>query len=277
MKFFDRPYIFENLNPPTIVDEVKIMHDTTLKNMESELKIPKDVFQSFQIKDNLNPEIWHDGKLNPEVRIKLLDIATNFVNDLKLPQIKVKDVLFVGSLANYNWSKFSDIDLHIVVDFEDYKEDPDFIKSFFDAQKNLFNMNHDIEIHGHPVETYFQDRKEKLAASAVYSVKNDKWILKPQKESFRLDKNVIRRKVEKFFDKLKDLKAAYDNGQYKLVFDGVTSIMKSLKKMRQSGLEKGGEFSTENIIYKTLRRTDAMEFLDSLKMKSYDNLMAVTE
>jgi hypothetical protein len=47
--------------------------------------------------------------------------------------------------------------------------------------------------------------------------------------------------------------------------------------MRQSGLEKGGEYSIENIVFKVLRRTDFMELLDTYKNKSYDKMVSVNE
>ena len=37
-----------------------------------------------------------------------------------------------GSLANYNWSSFSDVDLHIIVDFSQIDENYELVKGFFD-------------------------------------------------------------------------------------------------------------------------------------------------
>jgi hypothetical protein len=137
------------------MDEVTDLNEKILKDLNQQLEIPKDVLASFQIKDQLNPDIWKNEKLNPEIKSNLIKIAKDFFKNLELPSnIKLKDILFVGSLANYNWSRFSDIDLHVVVDFSDFKEDEDFIKSFFDAQKNLFNSKHDIEVKAYPVEIY---------------------------------------------------------------------------------------------------------------------------
>ena len=85
----------------------------------------KSILQSFHQRDRLNPKIWKksDGDIliNPKVREKLLEISKEFINFLKV-EIIVSDIIMTGSLANYNWSNFSDVDLHIVVDFKQFKE-----------------------------------------------------------------------------------------------------------------------------------------------------------
>lgn len=260
------------------MDEVTDLNEKILKDLNQQLEIPKDVLASFQIKDQLNPDIWKNEKLNPEIKSNLIKIAKDFFKNLELPSnIKLKDILFVGSLANYNWSRFSDIDLHLVVDFSDFKEDEDFIKSFFDVQKNLFNSKHDIEVKAYPVEIYVQDVAEKLHAGAIYSVPHDKWVLKPDPTTFKIDKNLIKRKVQKIFDKLKSIKKDYELKAFQTVVDKVETLKDDIKEMRQAGLEKGGEFSTENLVFKVLRRTDFMDLLDSYKIKAYDQLVSVNE
>ena len=249
-----------------------------MKSLDADLKIPKDVLSSFQIKDTLNPKIWENDTLKPEIRKQILKIAIDFFKDLKLsPNIKLKDVLFVGSLANYNWSEFSDVDIHVVVDFAEFKEDEDFIKKYFDAEKNLWNLKHDIKIKGFDVEIYVQELNEKLNSSAVYSVSKDKWVDKPEKTQFKPDKDLIKRRLQKLFHKLENIKNDYEDKDYESVVDKVTNLKDFIKKTRQSGLEKGGEFSTENIVFKILRRTDFMEILDNYKNKSYDHEVGVNE
>jgi hypothetical protein len=51
--------------------------------------------------------------------------------------------------------------------------------------------------------------------------------------------------------------------------------MKKLKKYRQGGLEKGGEHSIENLVFKVLRRNDYLQRLSNLRIMSYDNMMTV--
>lgn len=260
------------------IDEVDKLKNSVMKDLNTQLKVPDDILDGFKLKNTLNTEIWKDDKLLPEIKTKLLKIAKDFFKSLDLPEnVKLKDVLFVGSLANYNWSMYSDIDLHLVVDFKEVGEDPDQVKKSFDAQKNLWNLKHDITVHDYPVEVYVQDPKEKLHASAVYSIPHDKWVLKPKKTSFKLDKGVIKSRAEKMFDKLKQIQKHYDSENYEQAIEKADALKDEIKKMRKAGLEQGGEFSTENLIFKVLRRTDFMEILDNYKNKAYDKSMSVNE
>lgn len=254
------------------------MYEAAMKGLDAELNIPKDVFKSFQIKDNLNPKFWSNEQLKPEIRKRIFKIAVDFFNKLELPQeIKLKDVLLVGSLANYNWSEYSDVDIHLVVDFSDFKEDEEFIKKFFDAQKNLYNIKHDIKIAGYDVEVYVQNKNEKLHAGGIYSIPKDTWTRKPKQIRFSVEKQLIKRKVDKLFDKVKSIEKDYKNENYKDVITKIDQLKEQIKKMRQGGLEKGGEFSIENLVFKTLRRTDFMEILDTYKNKAYDKMVSIDE
>lgn len=270
--------IAESQISKVILDEIDAISNTIDDNISKEITIPKDVINSFKIKDTLNPDIWIKDKLNPKITKKLIKIANDFIKELALPKdLIVKDIIFTGSLANFNWSKYSDIDLHIILDFKKINTDKDFLKDYFRAQKGLWNQEHDITIFDFPVELYIQDANEKLIASAIYSVLNDKWILKPKHENFSIDKKLIKNKATKIINQLKDIRNDYKNKKYKLVVDKVKIVKSKIKQMRNAGLEKGGEFSLENIVFKVLRRTSFMDQLDSFKAKAYDKLMSVSE
>jgi predicted nucleotidyltransferase len=283
MKFINRNIILETQTPVIkrpifAMQEIAKMYEDVIKNLDTDLKVSKDVLNSFMVHDTLNPDIWENDTIKPQVKKELIKIAKDFFKDLGLSaSIKMKDILFVGSMANYNWSNFSDIDLHIVVDFSEFKEDEDFIKKYFDAEKNLWNQKHNIKMFGYDVELYVQELKEKVDSSAVYSVPHDKWIVKPEKTQFKLDKKVIKRKVETLFHKLEDVKNSYEDKEYQEVIDKINQLKGYIKKMRKSGLQRGGEYSSENIIFKILRRTDFMEILDNYKNKAYDLGVTVNE
>ena len=192
-------------------------------------------------------------------------------------EVKLKDIIFTGSLANFNWSNFSDIDLHLVLDFTQIKAEEKFKEDFFYSQKALWNQNHDITIYNYPIELYVQDIKAKLIATAVYSVKNNKWILKPKKETLKVNKKLVKQKATRFIDKLKDIKKDFQDNNLQSVLDKVTILKDKIKKYRTSGLESEGEYAIENIVFKTLRRTPFMDVLDSYKAKAYDKLMSIKE
>lgn len=265
-------------NNPQMIDEIDAIADTIKDNMNKEIKVPKDVLDSFKIKKTLNQDIWVDDKLDPRVRLNLIKVAKDFFKELEIPSsAKIKDIIFTGSLANFNWSKFSDIDLHIVLDFKELDSDPKFTEDYFKAKKTIWNQEHDITVFGYPVELYVQDLNQKLVATAVYSVLNDEWVKKPSREEFKLDTKAILTKANNFINQLRDIRKDYKDKQYQSVVDKVIKLKKKIKDMRTAGLEKGGEFSLENLVFKTLRRTPFLDILDSFKAKSYDKLMSVME
>jgi len=279
--FLKENYKVENYSVPSTkqpIDEIDDIANSISDNISKEIKIPSDVLNSFAIKSELNPKIWQDNKLNPSVRTKLVKIANDFFKELNLPsEVKMKDIIFTGSLANFNWSKYSDIDLHIVLDFSQIEAEDQFKEDFFYAQKALWNQAHDITVYEYPVELYAQDIKAKLVATAVYSVKNDKWILQPKREEFKVNKKVIKQKADRFIDNLKDIRKDYEDNKLQSVVDKVKTLKDKIKKYRTSGLEDGGEYAIENLVFKTLRRTPFMDILDSYKSKAYDKLMSVKE
>jgi len=284
MKLFyrlDPSLIFESnhVTPPIQLDEIDELANSMEANMSKDISVPKDVLNSFQIKESLNPEIWPtDKELNPKITAKLMQIAKDFIKDLDLPQeVKISDIIFTGSLANYNWSKYSDIDLHIVLDFEQFEAEPKILEDYFYGQKAIWNEEHDISVFGYPVEIYVQDLNAELQATAVYSVMKNKWVKKPKREAFELDKSAIKDKADKFIYQLRGIRQDYRDKQYKSVVDKVKKLKERIYDMRTAGLEKGGELSLENLVFKVLRRIPFMDQLDSYKAKAYDNLMSVVE
>lgn len=266
------------MRPIQILDEIDELSSTINDNISKEVNIPKDVLNSFKIKDSLNKELWTNDELNPKVKTKLIEIAKNFIKDLELPkEIKIKDIIFTGSLANYNWSKFSDIDLHVVIDFNQFDSDVNIITDLFYALKSIWNQEHDITVFDYPVELYVQNINDKLFADAVYSVLNDKWIKKPKREEFNINKKIIKDAAEKYIHYLKDIQQDYKDKNYQSVIDKSDKLKNKIRNMRKSGLEKGGEYSQENIVFKVLRRTPFMDILNNFKIKAYDNLMSLTE
>ena len=263
---------------PKQIDEIEELIHSIPDNISKEVKVSKDILDSFELKSELNPKLWEGDKLKPIVRTKLVKIANDFFKELNLPEnVKMKDIIFTGSLANFNWSKFSDIDLHIVLDFDAINGDQQFKEDFFYAQKTVWNNNHNITIYDYPVELYAQDRTAKLAATSIYSVKNDKWVMKPEKETFKPNKAAIKQKAERFINQLKSIKNDYDNDDLESVVSKSEALKTKIKNYRSSGLESGGEFSLENLVFKVLRRTPFMEILNDLKAKAYDKKMSVKE
>ena len=241
----------------------------------------ESILKSFHSKDNLNSKIrkesGNDITINPTVRKKLLEIANEFIEFLKV-DIVVSDIIMTGSLANYNWSEFSDIDLHIVVDFEQFsKEQLPLYEELFRLKKTLFNEQHDITIYGYEVELYVQNESESHFSSGVFSVLNDEWIVEPKKEDVKIDIGLIKNKAEQW---MKIIDGVIENASDEPLDEAKKIISKykdKLKKYRTCGLEKNGEYSTENLVFKILRRNGYIEKLNDLSTKIIDQKLSMNQ
>jgi hypothetical protein len=227
--------------------------------------------KSFHIKDELNPKVWDGEEINQEVREQLLKIAQDFYDGVEL-EADVKNIILTGSLANYNWSeKYSDYDLHILIDFKDINKDVELVKKYVDSAKNVWNGLHDIKIAGYEVEVYIQDVNEEHKSSGIYSLLNDEWDVKPSKVDFEPDEEAIKEKAKSAMMMVDDLEKDVDD-EYEKFQEKTKKVWDKIKNYRKSGLEtEGGEFSTGNLVFKLLRRNGYIEKILKLRRKSYDN------
>lgn len=212
--------------------------------------------------DILNPAIWDNNKLNPEIKEKLLQIGKDFYADTET-DAPLKDVLFVGSLANYNWSDTSDFDVHVVIDFKEVDENVELVEKLVNALKSKWNDEHDIHVKQHNVEVYIQDVNKENRSTGVYSLMQDKWLSEPQKENIEIDKEKIQEKYNDFVRKINSALKSQD-------IDKLKSIVKDVYDMRQAGLDKSGELSTENLVFKILRNRNYIEKLKQEIINLYD-------
>jgi len=212
--------------------------------------------------DTLNPNIWDNLELKSEIKEKLLQIGKDFYADTET-DAPLKDILFVGSLANYNWSDTSDFDVHIVIDFKDVDENVQLVEKLVNALKSKWNDDHDIHVKQHNVEVYIQDVNKENRSTGVYSLMQDKWLSEPQKENIEIDKEKIQEKYNDFVRKINSVLKAQD-------IDKLKSIVKDVYDMRQAGLDKSGELSTENLVFKILRNRNYIEKLKQEIINLYD-------
>jgi hypothetical protein len=237
----------------------------------SEIVNPDDIsLSSFNQKKYLNDVIWIDEKINTIVRKKLLKITKDYFNSLGLDWVKLEDIVLTGSLANYNWSRFSDLDLHLILDFSNINENEELVKDYLDSKRKIWNDTHNIKIYGFDVEIYTQDINEEHTSSGVYSLLNDKWLVKPEHEEVKLDRKLIKKKSSEIMNKIDGLCDLYKSGEYNAVLEEYDKLWDKIKKMRKSGLERDGEYSYENITFKVLRRSKYIEKLIDWNLKSYD-------
>lgn len=262
-----------------------------MKNLVDELlelsdpEVDKKIIKTFEMKDSLCPQIFDGGeanyKMKNEIVTRLLEITDNFI-DFTGVDFFIHDVILMGSLANYNWSDYSDVDLHILVDMDELNEGnelsspalADIVREFFDAKKGLWNSKNDIKIKGFDVEIYVQDIDDEYTSSGVYSILNNEWISKPSNKKEDIDTKKILEKGEYFAKKIDKLVNQYESGED--VSSSISDVKDKLKKFRKSGLTRGGEYSYENLTFKLLRRNGYIEKLMNLRKDVSDKKLSLS-
>ncbi len=234
--------------------------------------------KSFYLKDELNPKVWNkDSELDSEVREQLLQIAQDFYENIEMPA-DVVDIAFCGSLCNYNWSeKYSDFDLHVIIDFKDIDDNLELVEKACDYAKKVWNAQHDIKIKGYEVEIAIQDGDDLNKAIAdgrmggVFSLLNNKWIKRPERVDFEPDEKLISEKAKTIMMTVDDIEEESEEDKYEAFAEKISKVWKKIKNYRQSGLEsESGEYSVGNLVFKLLRRNGYIEKIMEMKRNLYD-------
>jgi hypothetical protein len=188
----------------------------------------------------LNPKIWDDDQLNTEVRFQLLKIARHFAEFLKVEKLNLKDITISGSNASYGYNDSSDLDLHLVA-----VVDADQVE-LYDAKKNVYNSKYNIKIKGIDVELYVQDYKQRHHSAGIYSVLRNEWISRPKDEAPRATAQEVKSKARNYAGRINQALKSND-------LNTARDTMSNIRRLRQAGLEQGGEYSVENLAFKLLR------------------------
>lgn len=206
----------------------------------------------FEIDDN---GIW---TMKRDVRKALLKISQAFVDFVKDNGIMLEpaDIHLVGSNAGEDFTDNSDIDLHIVADFEGIGCSDGIIQAAFNAQRSLFNSSYDITVKGIPVELYVEDVKAGTESNGIYSVMYDRWIKYPERQ-------------EGFSDEFKDIYADNLKQWNELITAELGSnssstaqrLLNRIYMMRKNGIATQGRYSAGNYIFKELRNSGLLQQL----------------
>ncbi len=263
-----------------------MMNKSLVDELFEDSELDQKIVKSFYSKESLSPDIFEEDNgsfsMKDNIRTKLLEIADKFVEFIGI-DFFIDDVHLTGSLSNFNWSEYSDVDLHILVDFNDFNDSnkkdstsmKKIVKEFFDSKKNNWNSEHDIKIKGYDVELYVQDSNEKHLSTGVYSILNNKWIIEPKKGKEFIDDRTIMEKGQEYAELIDSLVKSSESG--KDVSKDVDDVKTKLKQFRQSGLEKGGEYSYENLTFKLLRRNGYIEKLMGIKKGIQNKKLSVAQ
>jgi hypothetical protein len=217
------------------------------------------------INRRLNPKIWDDTDLKPEVAEKLVEIARAFEEFIGI-DLDIIDYTVTGSNANYTWTEYSDLDLHLIV----AGDITDQARELFNAKKALWGEQHNITIKGLPVETYVQGEDEPHHSTGVYSVANSKWVTAPKKVKPTVDDAAVEAKKDSILHDVETALLSKDLNKLRTVKEKIT-------KMRKAGLERAGEWSTENLVFKILRNLGLIDQVADLIRELEDQELSLEQ
>lgn len=249
-----------------------------------------DILKSFKPQSELNPKIWYlpnekrmgdpEGQkyeMKPEVRERLLEIAYQFLDYLNVDLI-VTDIVLTGSLANYSWSKYSDFDIHIIANYNQFPQAQlELYKELFMLKKALFNKSHDIKLFGYETELYIEGEEDAHFSSGVYSLLYNEWQHKPEKEDVKIDKETVKRKAQQWMDIIDGVLENIEDEDIDDAKELIEKYKEKLRKFRTCGLQKDGEYSSENLVFKILRRNGYLEKLRGASHKILEKGLSMAQ
>ena len=178
----------------------------SVKSFKDYLLVEKQISAFYN--DELNPKFWtkkvsKDGKkekwvLDPIIRKKLVKIGEEFYEKLEdvVGKAPIYDIHLTGSLANYNYTDLSDLDVHVLVDFDKIKAPRKIIETAGEGAKFIWNTRHDIKMRGHDVEVFLQDAKNPHHITGLFSLLNNQWVKKPKFDPPTVDEQDVQKKFD---------------------------------------------------------------------------------
>ena len=238
------------------------------------MKSFKLFFESQFYNDTLHPSFWDAAKnFDQDLREKLLTIAQDVSEGAGVKTDIIDDIQLTGSMANFNYTDFSDLDVHILLDFAKINHDEDLVKKALDGKRFVWNLRHDIKMGGHDVEVYFQDTEEPHKASGLYSLLNNEWIRVPEHDEPEVDERDVSAKADRLKGEISDLEVALqttDGDDLGDLAEAADALRDKVARMRKDSLEANGEFGIGNLAFKELRNSDYMERLIDVSNAIYD-------
>lgn len=210
--------------------------------------------EDFQVHDTLNPKLFdtNTGLLLPDVRKKIIEIVNEFESYIEVP-LEIADIQLVGSNASYNYTDTSDLDVHIIANFELVSKDTEILQALYDAKKASFNKNMDITIRGIEIEMYIQDIKSGIVSNGIYSVCDNTWVKEPKPI-----KSITKHNTEKEFKKWEEvIQKVLATNNYEQIVDTINMLY----LIRHNSIAVDGEYGKGNALFKDIRSAGYLQKL----------------
>lgn len=247
-------------------DHIPVNDFLTLKGNPIIEELDTDLTEDIEKHDDLNPLLFENDELKPDVKEAIEKIAEQFIDGLKEDKIKfyLNDIVLVGSNVSYNYTKDSDLDIHLIANSDELKCPDDLYPLLYSAYRSIFNNNYDLTIKGIPAEIYVEMDKPTGKSNGIYSIYNG-WLKHPVQEDIpELD--------TKAFDKLfNDWESQYfDIIENVTDVDKIDDFIEDLYDLRKNSIAKDGEYGLGNLVFKEFRNLGYLDNLKELKRKEIE-------
>jgi hypothetical protein len=231
----------------------------------------KETKISLEYHNELNPKLWDNWRLKPEVRDKLIEFAYAWAGFANIPMSMVQDIIMIGGNCNFNYTPLSDIDVHLVLDRNKISNDRALVDDYLQSKKTLWTLTHKISVYGYSIEPYAQGTDQPYQqGQGVYSLKRDEWIQRPVQGEYNFAADINLKRKVLFYKKLIDniIKNKMDERTVK-------DLKKKMSDMRAAAISTGGEFSFENLIFKELRNRGYLDKLNKYEKTMKDQQLSL--
>ena len=205
------------------------------------------LFEKFEVHDTLNPKLWSkDNSLLPEVSDKIFEIIEQFLETSEI-DLPIVDARIVGSQASYNYTDESDLDIHLIANF-DYIDAPDaLMQALCNCLKSDFNSSFDISIRGIETEIYVEDINSISVSNGVYSIYDQAWVKFPKKIDSIPDVDIS----EKFSNTIDEINRVLKSNN----LDKIEFLINTIYLNRKNALANEGEYGPGNQLFKEIKRS----------------------
>ena len=215
----------------------------------------------------LNPKIWEHNRLKSRVRGALLRIAEDFKDFVEIP-FDIEDIVITGGNANYNYTVHSDLDLHLITNYDNIECDRT-AEELFDSKRLLYKKDYNIDIHGIPVELYVEDSNHPAVSRGSYSVLRSEWINSP-------DKHIPKYNQKQLLNMVDVWKTILQNAIKTGSLQSCRKAVQLLRTYRKLGLRtQDGEFSIPNLVYKSLRNDHTLKGMTAFVDRLHDQELSL--
>ena len=208
----------------------------------------------------LDPRLWQDDTLRPEVRQRVLDVTGQLFADLKLKDVRIKSVEVRGSNVSYEYDNAADFGVRVFLDTSAYKGNIDDLAARVKTYNAFIEVKHEgqILLYGIPLEVNFYvirtSRLDPVKGVGHYSITGDRWMEPPAVQDSKFDRDQMLSDIEGFTGTYNALVRAYFAGKRGFDCGQWQDFSKTLGDYRNAGIDKSGTRSTENLVYRLMRR-----------------------